>query len=258
MVQNSGSSNSNELTGRRVLLTGGSRGIGAAIARRLTADGAQVLAVARTAPAEAAAGVQFVTGDVRTQAGVQAIADAAQERLGGVDIIINNAGASDTFPAGSLSIPDSAWQDVLDITLMAAVRLNAALVPQMLERKSGAIVHIGSSAAFNVPAALLHYGTAKAALVAYSKGLATELAPHGIRVNTITPGNVESPGGDKVREDLAAGFGIDVAAINAIVPLGRIGRPDEIAEAVASLVSDSAAYVVGATLVIDGGEQPRP
>jgi NAD(P)-dependent dehydrogenase (short-subunit alcohol dehydrogenase family) len=269
MVQNSGSSttsstpadapaNGGELAGRRVLVTGGSRGIGAAIAQRLTAAGAQVVAVARNAPAEAPAGVQFVTGDVRTQDGVQAIADAALERLGGVDVIVNNAGASGTFPAGSLSIPADEWQDVLDVTLLSAVRLNAALLPQMLERRSGAIVHIGSSAAFNVPAALLHYGAAKAALTAYSKGLATELAPQGIRVNTITPGNVESPGADKVREDLAAGFGIDVATINSVVPLGRIGRPQEIAEAVAYLVSDRAAYVIGANLVIDGGEQSRP
>jgi NAD(P)-dependent dehydrogenase (short-subunit alcohol dehydrogenase family) len=105
---------------------------------------------------------------------------------------------------------------------------------------------------------MLHYGAAKAALTAYSKGLATELAPHGIRVNTITPGSVETPGADKVREDIAAGFGIDVATINASVPLGRIGRPEEIAEAVAYLVSDRAAYVIGANLVIDGGEQKRP
>src|SRR3954470_6641581 len=132
MVQNSGSSNSNELTGRRVLLTGGSRGIGAAIARRLTADGAQVVAVARTAPAEPPAAVQFVTGDVRTEAGVQAIAGTALERLGGVDVIVHNAAASRAFPAGSLSISVDEWQDVLDVTLLAAVRINAALLPQML------------------------------------------------------------------------------------------------------------------------------
>jgi NAD(P)-dependent dehydrogenase (short-subunit alcohol dehydrogenase family) len=263
MVQNQSSSTSapaaeRALEGRRVLLTGGSRGIGAAIARWLMADGARVVATARTVPESSPEGLQFVAGDVRTEAGVQAIADAAVERLGGVDVIVNNAAAGRAFPAGSLAIDAGDWQDTLDVILLAAVRLNAALLPQMLERKRGAIVHIASSAAFDVPAPLLHYGAAKAALIAYSKGLATELAPHGIRVNTITPGHVETPGGDKVRDDLAASFGIDVAAIHATVPLGRIGLPDEIAEAVAYLVSDRAAYVIGANLVIDGGEQRRP
>jgi len=247
-----------ELAGQRVLVTGASRGIGAAVVQRLSAAGAEVVGVARSAPAAVPANVQFVAGDVRTQAGVQAIADAALQRLGGIDVIVNNASASRTFPAGSVSIPADEWRDVFDVTLMAAVWLNAALVPQMLERKSGAIVHIASSAAFNVPGAMLHYGAAKAALIAYSKGLATELAGAGVRVNTITPGNVQTPGADKVREDLAAGFGVDVATINSAVPLGRIGRPAEIAEAVAYLVSDRAAYVVGANLVIDGGEQVRP
>lgn len=261
MVQNSSSTTDGvprDLAGRRVLVTGASRGIGAAIVRRLSAAGAQVVGVARRVPAEAPAGVEFVSGDVRTQAGVEAIADAAVQRLGGVDVIVNNAGASRTFPEGSRSIPADEWRDVLDVTLMAPVWLNAALLPQMLERESGAIVHIASSAAFNVPGPLLHYGAAKAALIAYSKGLATELAGSGVRVNTITPGNVETPGADRVREDLATGFGVDVATVNSVVPLGRIGRPDEIAEAVAYLVSDRAGYVVGANLVIDGGEQTRP
>lgn len=182
-----------ELAGQRVLVTGASRGIGAAVVQRLSAAGAEVVGVARSAPAAVPANVQFVAGDVRTQAGVQAIADAALQRLGGIDVIVNNASASRTFPAGSVSIPADEWRDVFDVTLMAAVWLNAALVPQMLERKSGAIVHIASSAAFNVPGAMLHYGAAKAALIAYSKGLATELAGAGVRVNTITPGNVQTP-----------------------------------------------------------------
>ena len=136
------------------------------------------------------ANVQFVAGDVRTQAGVQAIADAALQRLGGIDVIVNNASASRTFPAGSVSIPADEWRDVFDVTLMGAVWLNAALVPQMLERKSGAIVHIASSAAFNVP--------------------------------------------------------------------GRCSTTALRRRRSSRLVSDRAAYVVGANLVIDGGEQVRP
>lgn len=262
MVQNetftSPSADRGELAGRRVVLTGGSRGIGAGIARRLLAAGADVLTTARTAPDTLPDGLRFVTGDVSSAAGIQAIADAALEQLGGVDVVVNNAGASRTFPAGSLSIPDGDWQSALDVNLLAAVRLNSALLPQMVERGSGAIVNISSSAAFDVPAPLLHYGAAKAALIAYSKGLATEFAPQGIRVNTITPGHVESPGADKVRDDLATAFGIEVAAIHATVPIGRIGRPEDIAEAVAYLVSDRASYITGANLVIDGGEQRRP
>ena len=101
-------------------------------------------------------------------------------------MIVNNAGASTTHPAGSLTITPAEWQDVLDVNLLAAVRLNAALLPQMVERGSGSIINISSSAAYLTPAPLLHYAAAKAALTAYSKGLATEFAGRGIRVNTIS------------------------------------------------------------------------
>jgi NAD(P)-dependent dehydrogenase (short-subunit alcohol dehydrogenase family) len=247
-----------ELEGRRAIVTGGSRGIGAAIARRLAAAGADVVAVARTAPADTAdpAEVRFVAGDVSSADGVARIADAALEQLGGVDIIVNNAGASSLHP-NSLAIPDDRWQADLDINLLAAVRLNATLVPQMLERGSGAIIHISSSAAYSLPGGVLHYGVSKAALIAYSKGLATELAPKGVRVNTITPGSVATPGGDRARGQIAAALGAPPEALLANIPVGRVGHVDEIAEAVAYLVSDRAGFFVGANLVIDGGELQR-
>jgi NAD(P)-dependent dehydrogenase (short-subunit alcohol dehydrogenase family) len=246
-----------EFAGRRVLVTGGSRGIGAAITARLAADGAQVLATARSAPQATPEGVAFIAGDVSTVEGVEAIAGAALERLGGVDVIVNNAGASGTFPEGSHTITPAAWQHVLDVNLLAAVRLNAALLPHMLERGSGVIVNISSSSAYLTPAPVLHYAAAKAALTAYSKGLATELAVRGIRVNTITPGNVATPGADEVREGIAGAFGMTPGDLTAGVPLG-IGAPIDIAEAVAFLAFDRARWITGTDLVVDGGEKPTP
>jgi NAD(P)-dependent dehydrogenase (short-subunit alcohol dehydrogenase family) len=262
MVQNSAITQpttlDRDLEGVNALLTGGSRGIGAETARVLVTRGAQVVTTARHPRTDGPEGVHFIAGDLRTPDGIAAIASAATARLGQVDVIVNNAGAARTFPGGPLTIPDAEWLDSLGVNLLAAVRLNAALLPAMIDRGFGSIVHIASSAALSVPGPLLHYGAAKAALIAYSKGLATELAPRGIRVNTITPGNVESPGADEVRRDLATAFGINVADMHASVPVGHIGQPRDIAEAVAYLISNRASYITGTNLIIDGGEQTRP
>jgi NAD(P)-dependent dehydrogenase (short-subunit alcohol dehydrogenase family) len=244
-----------DLVGKRALVTGGSRGIGAAVVQRLLDAGAQVVSTARSAPDSAPADATFVVGDVSSDAGAREIAARAVEALGGIDIIINNAAATRTFVDGSLSIPDAEWIDALDLNFLSAVRINAALVPAMIERGTGgAIVNLSSTAALAKPGPLLHYGTAKAALIAYGAGLAKELGPAGIRVNTVTPGNVTTQGGNEVRDALADRFGIPVEAINSGNPLGRIGVPSELAELIGFLVSDRASFVTGANFVADGGE----
>jgi NAD(P)-dependent dehydrogenase (short-subunit alcohol dehydrogenase family) len=260
MVNNSSSASpfsvdSNELKGKRALVTGGTRGIGAAIVQRLLAAGAKVVGSARTPVSDFPAGAIFVKGDVGTLQGAKAIAAAASEALGGVDLLVNNAGAARAY-AGSLAIPDDEWLDALHANYLSAVRLSAALLPGMIARNSGAIVNISTGAAYIPMPKLAHYGAAKAALNAYSKSLASEVAPHGIRVNVLSPGNVTSPGADKIRDDLAKDFGVGVDALTAGIPLGRKGVPTDISELVGFLLSERAAWITGATFHVDGGDSP--
>ena len=126
----------------------------------------------------------------------------------------------------------------------------------MIERCSGVIVNISSVAALFPQIPLLHYSAAKAALITYSKGLAKEVASSGVRVNIVTPGNVESPGADAIRQDIFNAFGIDPSAVVAGIPLGRLGVPTDIAELVGFLVSDRAAWITGSNFIADGGESP--
>jgi NAD(P)-dependent dehydrogenase (short-subunit alcohol dehydrogenase family) len=253
MVQNGSTT---ELEGKRAIVTGGSRGIGAGIVRRLLDAGATVVATARSSTADTPTEAKFVQGDVSTAAGARAVAEAALELLGGIDIVVNNAGGSAGFPGGAGTIGDADWQAALDINYLAAVRLNAALLPALLEQCSGAIVHISSVVTTSTPPQLLHYAAAKAALEVYSKGLSLELAPRGIRVNTIAPGIVVSPGADALRQSFADAGGFDPSVFVSGIPLGRAGVPSDIAEAVGFLVSDRAAWITGANLVIDGGQTP--
>ncbi|GAA4545445.1 SDR family oxidoreductase [Amycolatopsis samaneae] len=247
-----------ELAGKRALVTGGSRGIGAAVVRQLLAAGAEVVATARSATGTVPEGATFVAADVRTAAGTRALADAARETLGGVDILVHNAGGARPHP-GSADIPDQEWQDALDLNLLASVRLDALLTPGMREQGSGAIVHVSSAAVPTPVAPFLHYTAAKAALENYSRGLALELAPSGVRVNIVTPGRTATPGGEATREEWARLAGAPEPGDTAVsaVPLGRDGLPDDIANAVLFLVSERASWLTGSGLVVDGGEFHR-
>ncbi|QOV40401.1 SDR family oxidoreductase [Streptomyces ferrugineus] len=250
-------SETRELAGKRALVTGGSRGIGAAVVRQFLDAGAEVLTTARSATSTVPEGAAFVAADVRTPAGAEKLAAAAQELLGGVDIVVHNAGGARPH-AGASDIPAEEWQDALDLNYLAAVRLDSLLVLGMRERRSGMIVHVSSAAVLTPIGPFLHYVAAKAALETYSRGLSLELAPSGIRVNTVTPGRVATPGGEATREEWAR-MNVAPSQTNAddTTPLGRDGQPDDIAHAVLFLVSDRASWLTGSNLVVDGGEFPR-
>lgn len=245
-----------ELAGKRALVTGGSRGIGAAIVRQFLDAGAEVLTTARSVTSTVPDGAAFVAADVRTRAGAEALASAARDLLGGVDLLVHNAGGAQPYE-GASAIPDEEWQGALDLNYLASVRLDSLLVAGMRERRSGAIVHVSSAAVLTPIAPFLHYVAAKAALETYSRGLALELAPFGIRVNTVTPGRVATPGGEETRERWARLNPAPGPGPDSTTPLGRDGQPEDIANAVLFLVSDRASWLTGSNLVVDGGEFPR-
>ena len=245
---------SKELIGRRALVTGGSRGIGAAIAQRLLDAGAKVVVAARTPDNDMPAAATFVAGDVTTSEGVEAITTKALAALGGLDILVNNAGGARAFLEGSWTIPDQEWHDSFALNLFAAIRLTNAFLPALRASKAAAVVNISSAAATMPFGPFAHYGAAKAALEYYSRTLAMELAPSGVRVNVVSPGVISTPGSDEFAK-ATPGFSPDDWIRN--IPLGRIGATEDIAEVVALLASDRGKFLTGANYRVDGGMTAR-
>lgn len=255
---------SDSLTGRRALVTGGSKGQGAAVVGRLRHAGALVMTTARTRPEDDSHPELFVTADVSTAAGAQTVLDAIGIRLGVLDILVHVVGGSHSPSGGFAALTDELWQDELNLNLLAAVRLDRGLVPAMIAAGSGTVVHI-SSIQRRMPLyeATLGYAAAKAALTTYSEGLANEVGPAGVRVNTIAPGMVQTAGADRMIARVANDTGVSRdGALQQImdslggIPLGRPAQPDDTAELVAFLVSDRARAITGAEYVLDGGTLP--
>ena len=248
------------LAGHVALVTGASRGIGAAIARELAREGADV-AVGYDSDGDAASRVVSriekigrravaVGGDLRNPAAVERICDEAEDSLGPVDVLVSNAGIAPSQQLEEISV--EGWDEVMEVNLRPAFLLAKRLAPGMREREWGRIVLVSSVAAFTGGLVGPHYTASKAALIGLTRSLGASLAPHGVTVNAVAPALIEGggtlPGGgqddEEAHEKLAR-----------MVPVGRLGRPEEAAQAVCSLVANP--FITAQTISVDGGMHPR-
>jgi 3-oxoacyl-[acyl-carrier protein] reductase len=255
-----------DLAGRVALITGGSQGIGRAIAITLAREGADIAICARrpepledTRRAITALGRDALAtvADVATADGARAAADAAFAHFDRVDILVNNAGKGSPTPL--LQVTDDDWQASIELNLMSAVRLTRTCAPAMRERGWGRIINISSRVAREPDDYFAPYAAAKAALMNFSKACANALSPHGVSVNCVVPGLIKGEGVQQAAERSAEATGKTIEDVYEAtlrkrpIPAGRIGEPEDVAGLVALLASNRAAWITGSCFTVDGG-----
>ena len=252
-----------QFDGKTALVTSGTRGAGAATVALLRELGARVLTSARSRPGDVADDL-FVAADLTTAEGCESLAAAARERLGDIDILVHMLGGSSAPAGGFAALSDVEWARELDLNLMPAVRLDRALLPAMVERRSGVVIHVTSiQATLPLPEATTAYAAAKAALSTYSKSLSKEVSPKGVRVVRVSPGWIATEAAARLVERVSKDAGVGPEGGRQIImrslggiPIGRPSTPEEVANLIAFLASDRAATITGTEVVIDGGTIP--
>ncbi len=237
------------LEGKVVLVTGASRGIGKAIASQLKALGATVIGTATSQ--NGADNISAYLGannglvlNVTDNDSIKALFAVIKETHGGVDILVNNAGI--TRDNLMMRMKDEEWDDIINTNLSSVYRISKAVLRPMMKARHGRIINIGSVVGTMGNAGQVNYATAKAGLLGFTKSLAREVASRGITVNTVSPGFIDTDMTQTLTDEQKEG-------IFAQVPANRLGKPEEIASAVAFLASDAAAYITGETLHVNGG-----
>ena len=253
----------NTLKGQVALVTGGTKGIGKAIADSLSMRGARVIVTARAVPGENINAHHFIAADLSVPESAGIIAKEVLVRFGRIDIIINIAGANLSPGGGFSTLSDEHWNNDWQLNFMSVIRINKALLPTMIEQKTGVIINVSTGAAkLPIWEMTMSYSSAKAALNVYSKALANEVAGKGIRVNVVSPGVVKTPLMLEFIENMVKSSNTSFddsfkAVMEKIgVPLGRMAEPEEIANLVAFLVSSEASYITGINYSVDGGALP--
>lgn len=255
---------STELSGKIALVTGGTKGTGKAIAHRLLLAGATVVVTARNAPKEMNKKLHFIPVDFRNSDQIDHLVAEILKKFGKLDILINALGGSETSGGGFKALTDRDWEDTLSINLLVPVRLDREFLPQMIERRSGVIIHIASiQGKLPLYESTLPYAAAKAGLINYSKGLSNEVSPKGIRVLTVSPGWIMTDSSKRMMSRISESSGKTIeeatqSVIDALggIPYGRPAQPEEVAELVGFLVSPRANYLTGTEFIIDGGTVP--